>query len=177
MSPSRSHRPPPAAALDEAAIGQCIHAVVGELLAKGVRTPRPEELLSTVAGNELLQESVAAYRQAAKQRVLSGVSLYFRLFLPASQWRYGGSELQAGPRRLDLIWRHGSGEIMADELKSGRAVGFDSRRSLEAQVAAQVAVGVERFGAEFVGVRAILLAAPRRSYLLRADGTSENLVL
>lgn len=174
MSPSRT---PPAAALDETAIGQCIHAVVGELLAEGVWTPSPEKLLSAVAVNPLLRESVAAYRQAAKQRVLSAASLYFRLFLPAAEWRHDGSELRAGARRLDLIWRHPAGEVMADEVKSGRAVSLDARRALESQVAAQVAVGVERFGAEFVGVRAVLLAAPRRSYLLRADGTSENLVL
>lgn len=156
--------------LDGRQIGQAAHLVLGELLEAGQLAPSQEDLFAAVAASELVTKRVATYRQVAKQRLLTAISLYYRHFLPDGRWRFFARELAVEGGRLDLVWRSAGRRILADELKTGWPRDPEERGNLESQLERQLAGAGKRFGSSFAGIRILLLGAPARSFLLRPDG-------
>ncbi len=152
--------------------GTATHQVVGCLLAAGARTPDIRQIVRAVNEHPATAR-ITTYRQAAKQRLVTGVACYFRFFAPPADWEFVGAEAVVGGVRLDLLFDTPDG-LRADELKTGKLTGRDDRDAFSEQVHAQVAAGVEHLHG-FLGVRACLLAAPRRSYVMTADGQIEAL--
>jgi hypothetical protein len=147
---------------------------IADLLSDGSREPSPLDILAAVGRTGVL-DTVGVYRQAAKQRLLAVVALFFRLFVPAPDWQFVDGEVSVPGASLDLVWRDSAGRILADELKTGEGAATDYRRAVDEQVARQVSGGHKHYGDDFVGVRVLFLAAPSRSFLARADGSRESL--
>lgn len=161
--------------LDGRSVGAAAHQVIGELLAAGLREPTFEELLAAVGRSQLVREGVASFRQAARQRLITATGVYVRLFVPGREWEFVGREVEVSEARFDLVFRDSDGRVRADEIKAGRLCAEDTRK-LEDQLGRQLDGGRARWEESFVGVRALLLWAPVRSFLARPDGEREQLL-
>lgn len=157
-----------------ALVGLAAHEIIGQLCAEGLRTPDFATVSAAVRAHAVLQAPTTP-RQAAWQWLCSCASVYFRLFAPAAEWLFVGAEVAVPGSCLDLVWRNvESGEVMADELKSG-IPGFISEVNLNDQIARQLSGARETYGAAFAGIRVILLSAPARSFFAGATGTRETI--
>lgn len=154
-------------------IGHFTHQVIASLLEEGLRSPSPAELFERVGSHELVA-SASRYRTAARQQLLTGAAVYFRLFCPPAGWEFRGSEVKAGGCRLDLVFAR-DGMVLADEIKAGAMASASDRDALDEQIARQLAAGARKWGAAFAGVRAVLLARPAMSFLAAPDGSRHPL--
>jgi len=152
--------------------GTATHQVVAGLLAAGARTPDIRQIVRAV-NEHPASARATTYKQAAKQRLVTGAACYFRFFAPPADWKLVSAEAVVGRVRLDLLFETPDG-LRADELKTGKITGRADRDAFSEQVHAQVLAGVEHLDG-FLGVRACLLAAPRRSYVMTAAGEIEAL--
>ncbi len=164
----------PEVATDGRTIGTMVHRLLGDVFATGRRSISPLELRLHVANHPLVTGTDAPYRQVAKQRLLAAAAIYLRFFAPDDDWGFAGAEMTLGRRRADFVW-HRDDQVMIDELKTGTVAGRLERDSLQRQVADLLKAGVAKYGTHFVGVRAIVLASPRSSYIARPDGSVEAL--
>jgi hypothetical protein len=146
--------------------------VLASLFEDGALTASPIELRRLIGSHPALASASAVLRQAAKQRLLTACSVYLRLFAPAADWVLVGAEMPLGRRRADLVWRTPGG-IVVDELKAGATGARYERGDLDDQIDGLLAGAHEAFGDEVRGVRAIVLAAPMRSYELLSNGSRE----
>jgi hypothetical protein len=161
---------PLAGALDGRRAGQLAHLIIGELVQDGHRQPDARALMTAVARHSVTR-NVSVYRQAATQQLLTTSSLYFRLFVPTSQWTLLGAEVRAKSTRFDLVWTSETDKaVLVDEIKTGRAATSRDRAAVEEQLARQLAAGGDAYGDSFLGVRVLWLAAPRASFLARPSG-------
>ena len=71
---------------------------------------------------------------------------------------------------FDLVFEHSDGRVGADELKTEHINDADSYRALDDQLDRELEAGSNQWSGRFVGVRAVLLAAPRTSFLHTRDG-------
>ena len=157
---------------DGRTIGIAIHRLIARLSEAGVRTPTPIELIEAVRCEDLPNQ--VRFAPNARQRLLTGAAIYFRLYAE-DQWSLIGSEVKAGRSRLDLLWRRPDGQLVADELKSGR-VGIEIEHpELDAQVSRQLKDGRSEFGEEFAGTRVLFFHWPRLSFHATPDGARELL--
>lgn len=162
----------PAEAVDNRTLGVAVHQVLASLFEDGALTASPIELRRLIGSHPALASASAVLRQAAKQRLLTACSVYLRLFAPAADWVLVGAEMPLGRRRADLVWRTPGG-IVVDELKAGATGARYERGDLDDQIDGLLAGAHEAFGDEVRGVRAIVLAAPMRSYELLSNGSRE----
>jgi len=154
--------------------GEVAHRIIGEFVQSGIYLPTPAQIAAVVANHPETKRAVV-YRQAARQRLATAVSLYFRLFGPDPTWELLGVEVSASRSRFDLVWELLRGRVIADELKTGLFITPDEATALHAQVERLRSAGVRKYGEQFAGVRVLLLSAPRLSYL--AAPTGENIPL
>jgi len=166
---------PVSGVLDGRTMGVEVHRLLGDLFRKGVRRPSPVELRRFVANHPLVNRPEISYRQTARQRLLIPTAIYLRLFAPSDEWEFVGAEVKLGRRRADLVWQSAQG-ILIDEVKAGAAAARFERDALAEQVKSLVQHGTDAYGDAFLGVRAIVLASPRTSYLARPDGSSRPIV-
>jgi len=162
--------------LDGRQVGVAAHQLIAEVLRQGDRGLDLEQLFRAVGQSSLVRERVGSYRMAARQRLATAIAVYLRLFAPGVEWTFTACEVQIPGARLDLVFEREDGAIRADEIKSGQLSALE-QTALEAQLQRQLAGGREHYGPRFLGVRAILLWAPSKSWLARADGSREPLHL
>lgn len=157
--------------IDGRRAGVAVHALVAELAALPDQPPAPESIASHAARHSRAIAK-AAYRGALYQRLLTGASLYFRLFSLGPDWVCAGHELQLPHGgRLDLLWRHHDGDYLIDEIKT-KALGTRAEQlALEEQLARYLRIGRLNYTERFAGVRVLILGAPRRSFLAAPDAT------
>jgi len=145
------------------------HQSIARLLDSGTRHPTTSELFASVGRDELVNRQ-GQRRQPVRQALLTAAAVYFRLFVPEDEWQFVGAEVAAGAARLDLVFEHRDGRIRADEIKTGCIDDASTYRTLLAQLDRQLAGGRRTWSDAFVGVRAVLLAAPSQSFVLTPDG-------
>ncbi len=163
------------AVTDGRTMGVAVHRLLGDLFAsRGTGDVSPTELRRFVATHPLVVSPKIVYRQTAKQRLLVPTAIYLRLFSPGADWKFVGAEITVGRRRADLVWQR-EGSVMIDELKTGKLADHLQHESLKQQVTDLVAASRDTYGDRLVGVRAIVLASPRASYMVRPDGSVEAL--
>jgi hypothetical protein len=160
-------------AVDGRTLGVAVHQVLACLFEGGELTASPIELRRLIGSHPALATASGVVRQAAKQRLLTASSVYLRLFAPEPDWVFIGAEVPLRRRRADLVWRTPGG-IVVDELKAGATGARYERSDLDNQVDGLLAGAREVFGDELRGVRAIVLAAPMRSYELMSDGSRRS---
>lgn len=157
--------------VDPSALGQAAHDVIAALAADGVRTAEYERV-SVAVRNHAATSGATSRQQAAHQWLASTASLYFRLFALPAGWDLAGVEVRAPHCRFDLLWRNRfGGDVLADELKTGKAGDLVGGAALEHQLERERRDGVELYGERFLGVRLLVLGAPRRSLFLARDGS------
>jgi hypothetical protein len=162
-------------ALDTTTAGRRVHQAIGRLLDAGVRAPASIDVIA-LARDIVCEPGLAVVRrQAAIQRLATTTASYFRFFALDETWTYLGSELTAKDCRFDFVFEGADGTIVVDELKSGGAADRGARRLFDEQIDRQVDAGTAKWCERFLGVRVLLLAAPRASFLARPDGERETL--
>jgi hypothetical protein len=154
--------------VDRWRVGPFAHTLIAQLLAAGERQPGAERIARAANQLRLLGE-VGAYRVAVKQRVVSAVALYFRLFLPTVEWTFNDSDVSSRSERFYLVWRSAAGTLV-DELKAGPVGTQLERKALCEEARREATAGRSKFGQEFLGLRVVILGAPRWSFLAGVDG-------
>lgn len=156
------------------AVGRMAHIVIGSVIESGIENPSARALLKAV--NALDLDAVPTmHPYAIAQQLVVSAALYLRLFKPSDDWRLIAREYQAGKRRFDLVYENPAGEIFVDEIKSGRLDDRLEKQQLKAQVAEELKAGQAEWGERFLGVRTVILGAPRRSAMHRVGGEVERL--
>jgi hypothetical protein len=160
---------------DPAVLGMAAHDVIGCLASDGAATVDFERITSVVRAHAATQLP-GVHRQAARQWLMSTACLYFRLFGLPAEWNLLGTELRGPSCVFDLVWRNEStGRVLVDELKTGKAADLIGGEQLDTQLDRQRADGVALYGERFEGIRLLILAAPRRSFLVAPDGARSPL--
>ena len=95
-------------------------------------------------------------------------SVYVQRFWTAGA-RLLASELVVEDVALDLLWRLRDGRLRADEIKTGMWAAQEPGL-VRAQVQGQVDACSGALGPAFVGVRAVMLRFPQRSFFIAAKG-------
>lgn len=151
-----------------AEVGVRAHRIIAGLAASGVR-PGPADVLAAVLSDLDASPVVERVRRrAVLQTCVGAVNVYIGRAWPAGPWLFEGAEVDLGPARADLVWRHGDTQaILVDELKTGAVSASD----LEDQCARLLAGATAAYGCHLLGVRVVPLAAPTRARLHRPDGT------
>lgn len=158
-------------------VGELAHLAIAQIAAIG-RAEGQGDLgprAWSIAGELVRGRPQLGYRsRAARLSVASAAAVYAGYFLPPAGWHLIGSEIEIPGGRLDLGWRSEDDLIIYDEIKLAASQG--SKRGdgpTSRQVARYAAYGVAEHGAQFAGVRLILLGTPRRSMLV---GPGDRLV-
>jgi len=152
--------------------GTAVHRIIGDLLLAGERSPSFQTILQAVNANPAVTGATTR-RQAAKQRLLTSTSCYFRFFSPPEEWEFVSRETTVGAVRLDLLFSTPAG-LRSDEIKTGPVVGREAHLEHDKQLQAQIIAGAEHLE-DFIGVRACLLMSPSRSFFLTTSGKREVL--
>jgi hypothetical protein len=91
-------------------------------------------------------------------------------------WKLLGTEIQGPNCTFDIVWQHtSSGRVLVDELKTGKAGDLVGGQELDEQLERECRGGRELYDRRFVGVRLLILAAPRRSFLVSPDARTSFL--
>lgn len=150
-------------------IGHAVHIGIA-IVAKQTLRPEPSEIIEVAA--QAVRELTIPYRQAALARLVSSISLYFRLYSPDFDWQFVGAEVLIAPRvRVDLLWWCDEVGFIADEVKSGDVRSAEALDALRSQTEAHRSACLARFGDGFAGVREALLVNPEIACSIAPDGT------
>jgi hypothetical protein len=95
------------------------------------------------------------YRQAAVQRVVSALMVYFHELASPGRAFVSGEHI-SNDVALDLLWRLPDGTVEADEIKTGLQASANLP-AIQRQCITQCEAGVEEFGESFRGVRAVFI--------------------
>lgn len=153
-------------------MGAVCHRVIARIAAR-TRTPSPDLIRAEILG--ALPHLEPNEGRAHRQNITGAVNTYFGRLLPAATWSFHGAEVALGRGRLDLLWRDPHGRLLIDELKTGRAVFFDTTANLQ-QGRTYVTDGRRQFGARLTGLRLLCLQHPERSlYLTRPSAPYRHL--
>lgn len=156
---------------DPSTLGRAAHEVIATLCAEGLRGTDYERVARTCRSHPATSQPTVR-RQAAVGWLCSAASMYFRLFAPPEGWEFLGSEVRANGCCFDLVWRNRFAKsVIADELKTGKAADLIEGARLDDQVSRELAGGCALYGKSFVGVRVLILAAPKRSFTTLPGGT------
>ena len=154
--------------VDRRRVGALTHALIAGLLADGCCAPSPQRISAAAAALPGLSE-IPTFRLAVRQRALTAAAVYFRLFVPDSDWVFEGAELRGPSARFDLVWRSAAG-VIVDELKTGRSATRSEVAAVREQAARELRAGAAVFGKDFLGVRVVSLGAPGTSFFASLDG-------
>lgn len=109
--------------------------------------------------------------QSARLRCVTAVAVHFDEFAPSADWKLAGAEIDLGASVADLVWRHTSGIVAVDEIKSGR-VRPGQGGSLDEQLGRLAAGGGKRWRSRFaVDDDSAERTALRHADHLRTSGT------
>lgn len=154
---------------DWSGVGRAAHRVIARLLERREREPSREEIVA-----EVRTEQAAClphvYGIAARARLTSLVSTYFRLFVPDTGSKFVGAEIPLDDAWLDLLFEGPGARLWADELKTGVSVADRDDQALEEQLGREIRGALTLFGRRFVGVRVLPLAAPSRVFFAWSTG-------
>jgi hypothetical protein len=148
-------------------IGVAVHAAIGALAAV-TRCPTTTQLQA--AANRALGDFAPIEARAHKQNVASLAGSYFWHLLPPAEFVFAGSELDLGVGRVDLLWRDSDDRLLVDEIKTGSPRELSLARTT-AQVTRYLDCATQLWPDQCIGVRLLCLADPRRSVLVRPDGS------
>jgi hypothetical protein len=159
--------------VDDRQVGREAHQLIQRLLDEDNRSPSNQEILAAAAAvGKGLPPTTRAHLRARCAVAAAG---YFDRFVLDQPWQVEGAEICLGASRLDLLWRHPDGRLLADELKTGRLLQPLWQRDALEQAARHASGGERRWGAQFLGVRLLWTQAPERSLLVRANGHTQTL--
>ena len=161
--------------LDPRALGRAAHEVIQDALADGVRGT-DYRTLSIFVGRQAFVQLAPTYRQSARARLTHALSVYMNFFAPPDTWELVGCEVSFGDPLADIVWRDANGRIVLDELKAHRCRGVRPQAARR-QVDGLLEGASGRYGAEFAGVRYLVLGAPGTSRWVGADGENRLLVV
>lgn len=155
-------------------VGRLAHVLIGHLLTDGDRAPSLRSMMSAV--NTLELDAIpSVHPYALKQQLLASAALYFRLFVPGPEWALIAREYRSGNCRFDLVFRHTAGDVVVDEVKSGRLETALERQTVEEQATRELAAAVAEWADDFKGVRVLSLGSPRMSRFYAASGEVSDL--
>lgn len=141
--------------------GAVTHRLIAEIGRRHGGGATPEQVLDVAEG--LGSARLApVYRQSSRQRVATAAAAFFRIF-GRPGWQLHKALTVVEGVEFDLLWRR-QGRIVADELKTGLAAPELWFERVEQQVESQLEAGQAGFGVAFLGVRAVLLAEPEKSF-------------
>ncbi len=161
--------------LDPRALGRAAHEVIQDALSDGVRCT-DHRTLSIFVGRHKFVQLAPTYRQSSRARLTQALSVYMRFFVPPDDWQLVGCEVALGNQLADMVWRDAEGRVVLDELKAERCRGVRPQAARH-QVDALLQAALGRYGADFAGVRYILLGAPGTSRWVGADGENRLLLV
>ncbi|MGZ6771749.1 MAG: PD-(D/E)XK nuclease family protein [Mycobacteriaceae bacterium] len=158
-------------------VGTLAHRLIAELLAHPKsETEATAERLTARHRAQLADHLLGEHRienRAHRQTLLAAADNYFRYLLPPGDWTFVASERPLPPGRVDLLWATANGDLLVDEIKTGR---FDTSTSATVQQCHGYAeAAVKHFGSSFMGIRVISVRDPPTSWLLRPDGQRQPL--
>lgn len=160
---------------NESRIGEGIERVCAALLRADQTDPSPEDILSFAARDPLLSLP-HVYRLAARQKLVTGITIYFQVLAPdPSVWRFAGNQVPLARKRADLLFEGENGDLLLDEIKAGVVTG-PRDPGLNQQIEDLLQAGRGIYGDRLQGVRAILLSAPFQSFLLTPTGERRQLL-
>lgn len=168
--PPRPQALPAAPPSQATASGRIVHIVVAEAVSAGIWRADVSACRAFLADRVAALATTRAYGRAARSvrvEAATHAAVYLRRFAPPEGWTSLGAEVDLGPAgRADLAWRSPRGGVLIDELKlarTGRVVGAGPTQD-QARRYAAAAEGI--WGAAALGVRVVLLGAPRASFLI-----------
>lgn len=155
-------------------LGQLVHRAVATCLTDSRRLGRdPVDLRRMVVARVLELDPLRADRRRGLLLLGSMVDVYLRRYNRPAPWTLLAAERRTSSgRRIDLLFgQTGSGEVVADELKTASVgVGYVTSAERE-QLSAHFADMRHEFGLSFLGVRLVHLGPPShaRLYATEAD--------
>lgn len=152
-------------------VGVLAHRGIGQLLTAGA--PPDSSVILEVA-KSLVSEFPQIESRAHAQLVAGAISSYFTNHLPSGNWMFAGHELQLGSGRIDLLWTTFNDRKMLDEIKTGASRKLLLTRTRD-QMERYREAAVAAWGPDFVGIRLISTTDPRKSRLIRPDGSNCSL--
>jgi hypothetical protein len=154
-----------------------------ELIATiAARDPRDDvatllaEISSLAPALACRQSGLGSRTRAATLVAMTSAATYVRRFLPPPTCRLIGTEMPVEGGRVDLVWGTGADGIIYDEVKlaSGAGSHMVDGAALQ-QVLRYATAGRARHGDAFLGVRLLLLGAPRSSLFFDPAGRQQLL--
>lgn len=155
-------------------IGRLVHQLVAEAVSSGVHRASVEDLRDFVWTRTAELATSRTFGRAvrsARLAIAGHTTGYLRRFAPPASWSLLGAEYSMGSAGVaDLVWVEADGRILLDELKFAGGIHVAVGDGPTRQQARRYATAArERWGDRSVGVRVVLLGAPRRSYLVHPD--------
>ena len=156
------------------AIGRIVHLLVAESVNAGIYRVSAQELRDFIwlrTADLATSQSFGRAVRSARVAIAGHTAVYLRRFAPPFGWSLLGSEIDLGSAgRADLGWISPDDRILLDELKFAGGIHVPVGDGPTRQQARRYAVAaVGRWGERFIGVRVVLLGAPRRSFFIRPD--------
>ena len=153
-------------------LGRAVNDVIARLVEYPLRPGSDEEqaLIQWLVHDEVTGVTFGRLdRVRARARGLVGQ--YDNLHRPPANAQFLGAEVAARGGRVDLLWKCRQIGIWADETKCWRhSPGRELDEETWAQVWRYMDWGIDTFGAEFVGVRVLLLGHMYDCLLVQRDG-------
>ncbi|MDQ3675561.1 MAG: hypothetical protein M3401_01975 [Actinomycetota bacterium] len=146
--------------------GQAAHEVIADLAALADHRRRSQ--IVSLVSEALERRSTAS--PALRRRLTALATIYADGFAPPQPARLLGAEVEFFGVRFDLVWNTGT-HLWADEIKSA---GSRLTPQIAHQCQRQLHAGQARWGAAFMGVRAVWLQTPGRALLISNTGRSRR---
>lgn len=149
-------------------VGTAVHATITAAIAE-LPSPVRYSGVARLADAHVPVGLDAPYRQSMRSEVTSAAMRYFASFRLPPEWTPLGVELNVSDVRMDMVFIHRQGAVIADELKTS-ALSHDSDRARAIEQArGQLVAALGVFGDRFAGVRLVCLLDPRRSAYVAVD--------
>lgn len=150
-------------------LGALAHAAIGGCLTRASQTSQEPTYDPAVIVRALAADPLRHDRRRGEILLRGYVRSYIDNFLPAPPWQIEAIERRLLNGRVDLIFRNESTrEVFADEIKTGRRRFGQVEPDDHEQMARYLPQLTDLFGADFLGVRLIMLGPPAHAYLFRA---------
>lgn len=147
-------------------VGQRVHRAIEIALETGKKDRRSlDRVVRRFGGGD----GRAARLMSPRQLVVTLAGVYLSRLALLDPWAVFGSEVSIGACRFDVVWRHNSGSVLVDEIKTGSAT--IEMPEVRSQLERYRLAGVAEWGELFAGVRLCPLRSPSAAAVLVADGT------
>ncbi|GAA1243223.1 hypothetical protein FB474_2380 [Oryzihumus leptocrescens] len=159
-----------------ALVGFLTHHVIATVLHRRLGCPAATievTVAEVLADAQRLLQPPTVEARAHRQVLCAAVLTYFRGLLPPPSWSVLAAEPLVGRARPDVLWRAPSGQILIDEIKTGR-LGTTLAGTTE-QALRYLDAGTAAYGPALLGVRVLATAEPATSWMLMSDRTRRPL--